>query len=139
MPKLLARTALAVAVLLMIAGCGDDDGDATPANGAEEPAGGTGDGGSDLPSSLEFVALDIEFERDEVEAAAGELEVAMVNEGAIEHSWVVEGHEDELRLYTQLAGETDEGTITLDAGDHTYYCDIPGHRDAGMEGTLTLR
>lgn len=142
-----SRIALAVALVLLLsaAACGDDE--TPPTTRAEEPGdgdGGGGGGGGDQdggepPSSLEFVAVDIDFERDEVEAAAGELEVALVNSGAIEHSWVVDGHEDELRLYTEGSGATDQGTLTLGAGNYSYYCDIPGHRAAGMEGTLTLR
>jgi plastocyanin len=135
-----------LALLVPLSACGDDD-DATPTSGQEgseqsDAQGGNGEdeggGGAGGNGSLTFTAVDIDFERDEVEAAAGELQVALVNEGAIEHSWLVDGHESDLRLYTQQSGDTDEGTITLEPGEYTYYCDIPGHRSAGMEGTLTL-
>lgn len=107
--------------------------------GVDGPETTTSDpGGGAASRDLTFTAVDIDWERDAVEASAGELSVTLVNEGAIEHSWVVEDHEGDLRLYTQQRGQTDEGTLTLEAGEHTYYCDIPGHRAAGMEGTLTL-
>jgi uncharacterized cupredoxin-like copper-binding protein len=34
--------------------------------------------------------------------------------------------------------DDDEGEIDLAAGEYVFYCDVPGHRDAGMEGTLTV-
>jgi plastocyanin len=30
-------------------------------------------------------------------------------------------------------------SVTLRAGRYTFYCTVPGHRDGGMEGTLTVR
>jgi plastocyanin len=29
-------------------------------------------------------------------------------------------------------------TVTLTSGKYTYYCSAPGHRQAGMQGTLTV-
>jgi plastocyanin len=29
-------------------------------------------------------------------------------------------------------------SVTLTAGKYTYYCSVPGHRQAGMQGTLTV-
>ena len=30
-------------------------------------------------------------------------------------------------------------TMTLKAGTYKFYCTVPGHRQAGMEGTLTVQ
>lgn len=119
---------------LALGGCGDDDDAGSPAGPTEPNRPST----SAAAEELTFTAVDIDFERDEAQARAGELHVMLVNQGALEHSWTVEGHEDDVRLYTQQAGQTDQGTVALEEGEHTYYCDIPGHRAAGMEGTLTL-
>jgi nitrite reductase (NO-forming) len=37
------------------------------------------------------------------------------------------------------AGQTTNVTIDAPAGTYTFYCSIPGHRQAGMEGTLTVK
>ncbi|MFA5564953.1 MAG: cupredoxin domain-containing protein [Acidimicrobiia bacterium] len=122
----LAMTALLVA-------CGDsDDNDSSGNNDTSTEVEDT------VSSSISFTAHDIEFEETEVSADAGKVEVTLKNEGAIEHSWVVEDHEADLRLHVEKTGDEDDGTITLDSGEYTYYCDIPGHREAGMEGTLKV-
>ena len=36
-------------------------------------------------------------------------------------------------------GHTSSVTATLKKGTYTYYCPVPGHRQAGMVGTLTVK
>jgi uncharacterized cupredoxin-like copper-binding protein len=36
-------------------------------------------------------------------------------------------------------GGTKSFTLTLAPGAYTYYCSVPGHRQAGMQGTLTVK
>lgn len=56
------------------------------------------------------------------------------NEGAAPHSFVIE----ELGVRVEQApGGEDEITLTAPAGEYEYVCDIPGHKEAGMIGTLT--
>lgn len=142
--RALRHVAVAVVVLgLPLAACGDtEDDDAASTDGAEATEGGgtgeTDDGGEAAASELSFAALDLEFDPADASAAAGELTVTLTNEGQIEHSWLVEDHEDDLRLHVTANGDTDEGTISLEPGEYTYYCDVTGHRSAGMEGTLTV-
>ena len=37
------------------------------------------------------------------------------------------------------SGSASSGKVDLKAGKYTFYCDIPGHRAAGMVGTLTVK
>jgi len=114
----------AAAVALPLSACGgDDDG-----------------GGSDVPEgAVEVVGTDaLAFEPDAISAPAGEVSLALVNDGSIPHTLVIEGFEDDLKLSIAGSGDVDSGSLTLEAGEYTYYCDVAGHRGAGMEGTLTV-
>ena len=75
---------------------------------------------------------------DTVVAPAGEVVLALVNDGSIPHTLVVEDFESDLKLSIAGSGDVDSGSITLDAGEYVFYCDVAGHRGAGMEGTLTV-
>ena len=108
------------ALALALVGCGDD----APAV--------TGDG-----TSVEIVAGDMFYEPENVSANAGTIEITLINEGAAEHNLLVEEVGDVLVVHTD-PGETATGTIDLEPGTYTIYCDIPGHRASGMEGTLTV-
>jgi plastocyanin len=83
-----------------------------------------------------FVAVDIDWAEAPQTVPAGEVQVALVNEGGIVHNVIIEELGDQLVAEAQ-GGETATGSVTLDPGEYTYYCGVPGHRPAGMEGTLT--
>lgn len=62
--------------------------------------------------------------------------ITVINRGAVVHTFTI----DALNVHSgDLApGQTTTVTIDAPAGSYTYYCAIPGHRQAGMVGTLTV-
>ena len=57
------------------------------------------------------------------------------NDGAAPHNFSI----DELGIDVDLApGETQETVINAPAGEYEYYCNVPGHKEAGMVGTLIV-
>ena len=73
----------------------------------------------------------LRFEPDQLAATAGVIHIVHENEGSTVHSFVLDGQDFKL-------SDDDEGDVELAAGDYVFYCDVPGHREAGMEGTLTV-
>ena len=78
----------------------------------------------------------LKFEPSSLEADAGEVTVALTCEDQVAHNFIVE--EGDEKVAECNAGATDTGSVELEAGDYTFYCDLPGHRAAGIEGTLTV-
>lgn len=109
--------------------------------GAEDGGGGNGGGGSggEIPEdALEFVAVDIAFEQAPKTAEAGEVTVAIDNQGNLPHDVTFEEVGEEPVVEAD-AGETATGTVELEPGSYTYYCSVGTHREAGMEGTLEVK
>lgn len=118
-----------VAALLATAGCGGDDGTSSA------PAVGASSGGGD---GLTVVAEDIDFGDDAYAADAGTVPVTYRNGGSIVHTLVIEDV-DGFKLEVSSNGDVDEGEVELEAGEYTLFCDVPGHRSAGMEATLQVQ
>ena len=127
MRRSLVLLSAAVLGAVALGGCGGGDDDSTGA--ATDRA---GDG------ALEVVAHDIEFGEDSYDATAGAVDVRYVNEGSITHTLLIDGV-DGFKLEVTSGGDEDESRVDLDAGTYTLYCDVPGHREAGMEATLDVR
>ena len=75
------------------------------------------------------------FTPSELEATEGKVTIDITNPDAFDHDFVI----DEFDVKVALpAGETTTVTFEAGPGTYTFYCSIPGHREAGMEGTLTV-
>jgi len=85
-------------------------------------------------------AGDLIFEPTSLEADAGEVTIDYTNPSPVPHNVAIEdGSETIAQGETVTDGETGAATADLDPGEYAYYCSIPSHREAGMEGTLTVK
>lgn len=108
-------------------------------SGAIRAGGGSGDGSAPAgAATVEFVADDIAYPQAPTDAPAGPLAVSMVNQGVLLHNVVFEGVNDDRPVVEVGPGERATGTVALEPGDYVYYCSVPDHREAGMEGRLTV-
>lgn len=96
-------------------------------------------GGGPTPApvtNLSVEATEFQFTPDTLSAPAGDINVTVVNAGGVEHDFLID-ELDGSHVHVNV-GETNDGTFSATAGSYTFYCTIPGHRQAGMEGTLTV-
>jgi plastocyanin len=137
---------LAAALVLALAGWGGDDDEngggaaatSTPTEEStpEDSGGGGGDGGGGETISLAAPEDgSLVFEPDTLTAAAGEVTIEFDNPSSNPHAVAIDGIDEESETVTQSDTSL---TATLDAGEYTFYCPVAGHREGGMEGTLTV-
>jgi plastocyanin len=136
---------VAIALALFgLAACGDDDDDDGDTTAVEETtttdtaaAGGGGAGGTvDLaaPADGSFA-----YEPDSAETTAGTVTVNFDNPASLSHDVVIEDDAgNEVGKTDLITASTTSTSVDLQPGTYTYFCDVPGHREGGMEGTLTV-
>jgi uncharacterized cupredoxin-like copper-binding protein len=116
-----------VALSVLLAACGSSGG----GSGSKSSGPITATGGK-----VTIVANDIYFNTKEIDASPGALAVTLKNDGSQLHTFVIQGQNFKL----SASGHTSKtGTVNLPAGTYTFFCDVPGHRSAGMVGQLVVK
>ena len=134
------RTLLALALTgTLLAGCGGDDEEpaATPAATAEEPAAGGGGSGDTLAVSSPADGS-LKFDQTELTAPAGTVTIDYDNPSGVPHAVAIEGDGVDAVGETVTDAKAPPLTAELKAGTYTFYCPVGQHREAGMEGQLTV-
>ncbi len=73
------------------------------------------------------------------EAPAGALEIDSPNKSSVDHNIALEGSG-----VSEIGPVVKNGAVStvkadVKAGEYTFYCSVPGHREGGMEGKLTVK
>ena len=153
MKKVGAFLVLAIAALALVA-CGSSSSDSssstTETSGGESQAeqGGaakeeSSGGGGGSASTLKFEADpngELAYTSSKETAKAGKVTVEFKNPQALTHDVAIEDSSGKEVGATELIADgSDITTVDLKPGTYTYFCTVPGHREAGMEGTLTVK
>jgi plastocyanin len=72
-------------------------------------------------------------------APAGQLEIDSVNKSTVPHDIAVEGNGVNEKGPEVSGGKTSKINVSLKPGKYTFFCTVQGHREGGMEGTLTVK
>ena len=62
----------------------------------------------------------------------------MSNPSTISHAVAVTGNGVDKAGQTVNKGGTSTISVNLKPGKYTFFCPVPGHRQAGMQGTVTV-
>jgi mono/diheme cytochrome c family protein len=85
------------------------------------------------------VGSGLTYEFADAEAPAGPLTIESVNDQPAEHNIAVDGNGVDEKGDVVTNGDTSTVEVDLEPGEYSFYCSVPGHREGGMEGPLTIR
>jgi plastocyanin len=142
MSRLLAVVSVAAIAALGLAACGDDDETGTTAaeTTATDTTATSGGGGGETVSFEADPSGELAYTETDVTANAGEATIEFTNPSSTPHDVVIEDESgNEVAKVDVITDSTTTTTANLEPGTDTFYCSVSGHRDAGMEGTLTVK
>jgi len=150
MKKVVSLLVLALAAAALLVACGDDDGTTTTtetgaaaeggaAAGGGEAAGGGAAGGGETVKFEADPGGALAYTSEEESVKAGQVTIDFTNPQTVPHDVAIESSDgDQLGKTEIITDGSTSTTLNLKAGEDTFYCTVPGHREAGMEGTLNV-
>jgi plastocyanin len=110
---------------------------------AEEEAGEEAGGAeAEGPGGTLELAADpsaIAYDTTELTSKPGKVTIEFENPAPIEHDVAIEQEGKEIAVSELITEGSTSVTAELPPGTYTFFCTVPGHREAGMEGTLTVK
>jgi plastocyanin len=143
MKKLALLLSLLALAAFGFAACGgdDDEDEATTEAATTETtteAGGGGGGGGSVSLTADPNGA-LAYEESTLTAPTGTVTIEFDNPASLGHDVVVEDADgNEITRTDVISQDTATAEGEFEAGDYTYYCSVDAHREAGMEGTLTI-
>jgi uncharacterized cupredoxin-like copper-binding protein len=131
----------AVAAALAVAGCGSSNSSSTTAAATSTPTAAPSAKGKVLSLSAD-PGGQLRFTQSKLTLAKpGTVTLRMTNPSSagMDHGIAIEGNGVDSDGPSVAPGQISTVTATLKKGTYTYYCPVPGHKQAGMTGTLTVQ
>ena len=89
--------------------------------------------------SIPVAAAGLAYQFADATATAGQVKIESKNDQPIAHDIAVEGNGVNAKGPVVQSGGTSQFSTDLKPGTYTFYCSVPGHREGGMEGKLTVK
>ena len=136
---------LAALLALAIAACGSSSSKTTTTTPTVEHHATTGTSTSKTSASSQHLTLEadktgeLKYNKTTLTAKAGAATLTLTNNSPLAHNVTIENSSGaKVAATTTFAGGSHTIPLNLKPGTYKFYCSVPGHRMAGMEGTLTV-
>jgi uncharacterized cupredoxin-like copper-binding protein len=130
-----------------LAACGGSSSSSTKTSAATSsaatssaaPAGGGGGGGGTVTQSAD-PSGQLKFTSSSLSAKAGAVTIKFTNSSSLPHNFTLQQGTSgpNVGATPTFSGGSKTLVVHLKPGTYTFYCSVPGHRAAGMQGTLTV-
>jgi len=129
-----------------LAACGGSSSSSTTSSAAPAPsssstsssASGSSGGSSTISDSADPTGQ-LKFTKSDLTAKAGNATVDFTNSSSLPHNMTIEDSSGkQVGATPTFSGGSKSFTVDLKPGKYTFFCSVPGHREAGMQGTLTV-
>lgn len=139
------------AALLALAGCGSSSSNSSSSasTAAEAPTTSSSTAAAPAPageSGSSKVSLEanpegqLAYNTKALSAKAGKVSVDFTNKSSLPHNVTIESSSGEkVGATPTFSGGSKSLSVNLKPGTYKFFCSVPGHRQAGMEGTLTVK
>jgi plastocyanin len=111
---------------------------ATTATTPSAPAATAPAGGAHTSLKLAASSGALAYDTKTLSAKAGTVTIDFTNQSPLEHNVTIAQGSTVLGATPTFTGGSRTLTLNLKPGKYTFYCTVPGHRQAGMEGTLNI-
>jgi plastocyanin len=145
MPRATAPAGLAAAalVLLALAGCGSSSTSTSTTSSSSTPTQTAPTSSTPAPGGALSLAANpegqLKYEQTSLTAKAGTVTINFTNASPVGHNVTIASSAGAVLGATPIfSGGSKTLSVHLKAGTYKFYCSVPGHRMAGMEGTLTV-
>lgn len=123
-------------------GGGASGGGQTAGGGSASSGGGASSSGGGTPTGTVKLAADpsaLAFNTKSLTAKAGTVTIDFKNPAPIQHDVKIEQGSHVLGGTKEISNSSTSAKVKLKPGTYTFFCSVPGHRQAGMQGTLTVK
>jgi plastocyanin len=79
------------------------------------------------------------FDKKKATVSAGTVAIDFVNRSSLPHNVTIAKGSKVIAHTKTITGATTSTNANLPAGDYVFYCSVDGHRQGGMQGTLTVK
>jgi plastocyanin len=117
----------------------EPESEAEPESKAEPESGSEAAAGAGSTLKLAASPTAIAFNTTSLTAKAGKVTIDFNNPAAIEHDVAIEKEGKEIAVSELISESETSVSAELEPGTYTFLCTVPGHAEAGMEGTLTVK